>query len=303
VNLFLFFVVVLFWGFSFIAIRLSIETFPPMMAAGLRIFLGMVFLWIYAKVRKRPNPIHGKSILYMIGLGTLLFTIPWACLFWGEQYVHPSIASIINSTVPIFVLILSWMLLPSEQPTLPSTIGVLLGFAGMFFVFAPSIHLRSQGNEMMGMVSVFIMALSYAMGAVMMRKVPKGTDLVWAFIFQAFAASVTLALMSFVLGEKILDTTHFARSSWGLIYLASCSTAIASLIYYHLLAEWGALKAVAVTYLTPFVAIIVDLIVLHVHPKPNEYIGGSMIMIGILLIHWARTKNLHHSVKSLFKKT
>ncbi len=292
-NLLLFFLLVLFWGFSFIAIRLSIQTYPPFMAAGLRIFVGMLLLLIYVAIRKRKNTISGINMWRSFGLGILLFTIPWGCLFWGEQFVHPSIASIINATVPIFVLIFSWLMLPNERPMLPGVIGVMLGFAGMFFVFGPSVQMGSQSNESAGMISVFIMAISYAMGGVLLRKMPKGIDMVWGLIFQAFAGSVTLGILSLMLGEKVQDTSHILQSSLGLFYLASCSTAIASLIYYKILADWGVLKAVTVTYLTPFVAIIVDFFVLNVHPKPNEYIGGALIMIGILLIHWAKTKNFH----------
>lgn len=272
------------------------------MAAGLRIFLGMLILWVYAKIRKRPNRIKGKLVWKMFGLGILVFTIPWGCLFWGEQYIHPSIASIINATVPIFVLLFSWMLLPEEQPTVPSTIGVFLGFAGMFCVFAPSVQVQSSGLEMRGMISVFLMAISYGFGGVMLRKMPKGTDMVWAFIFQALAGTITLLLISLCMGEQIVGVGKLLSSSLGLVYLAVCSTAIASLVYYHLISEWGVLKAAAVTYLTPFVAIVVDLVVLHVHPKRNEYIGGAMIMIGILLIHWAKTKNFHKSIGSAIRR-
>lgn len=298
-NLVLFFMLVLFWGLSFIAIRLSILTYPPIMAAAIRIGLGMILMLAYALIRKKKNPVHGKLVWKMFGLGILLFTIPWGCLFWGEQFVHPSIASIINATVPIFVLLFSWMLLPTEQPVSSSVVGVIIGFVGMFCVFGPSMQVQSAPHETAGMLSVFIMALSYAMGGVLLRKVPKGTDLAWGFIFQALAGTVTLGLISLFMGEKIQDTTNMTKSTVGLIYLAVCSTAIASLIYYYLLNQWGVLKAAAVTYLTPFVAIIVDVFYLKVHPKMNEYIGGALIMFGILLIHWSKTKNFH---KVFFRK-
>ncbi len=295
VNLLLFFTLVLFWGCSFIAIRESLHTFPPFMAAGLRIFLGMILLWIYAKFKKRPNTIRGKMLFRMLFLGILLFFIPWACLFWGEQYVNPSIASIINSTVPIFILILSWAMLPDERPTLPSTIGVALGFLGMFCVFLPGLQFHGDQLQLKrGMLSIFLMSVSYAFGGVLMRRWSKGIDMVWALIFQALSGTICLAILSWATGETIQDTSHVVKSTIGIVYLSLCSTAIASLIYYHLIFQWGTLKAAAVTYLTPFVAIIVDILFLHVLPKRHELFGGLLIMIGILLIHWAKTKNIHN---------
>jgi drug/metabolite transporter (DMT)-like permease len=299
VNLFLFFLLTVFWGFSFIAIRYSLEMFPPFMAACLRIFLSCAILWLYAKYKKRPNLIDKKLTWYSFWLGILLFGIPWAALFWGEQFVSPSIASIINSTVPIFVLILSWAMLPDEQPNLSSTIGVLFGFVGMFYVFSPGAKFEfGNVRELQGLLSIVVMAISYALGAVSMKKLPKDADRMWILILQAFAGSIFLAIASFFKGETIVSTEHAVHATIGLLYLAICSTVIASLVYYHLLTQWGVLKTVTVTYLSPFVAIVADIILLNLHLKKNEMIGGTIILAGLLLIHWSKTKNVH----KLFRK-
>lgn len=236
-------------------------------------------------------------MIKMLALGIVMFGIPWACLFWGEQFVPPGIASIINATVPIFILIMSWAMLPEEQPTVPTSLGALLGFIGMICVFSPTVDLQpGQMQLKMGILSIFVMSISYALGGVLMKKIAKGMDMVWVFIFQALSSSVFLATLSIVKGEKIVDRAFLAESSLGILYLALCSTAIASLLYYHLIFQWGTLKASAVTYLVPFVAVAIDIIALHTFPKSNEILGGSLIMVGILLIHWSKTKNLHRLI-------
>lgn len=273
------------------------------MAACLRITLAMVILWLYQTIRRRPNTIHGKAFWKNIVLGILLFGLPWGCLFWGEQFVHASIASIINSTVPLFILVFSWLMLPEEQPNLPSTSGVLLGFVGMFWVFSPGLHAdQIHSQNMFGMMSVMVMAISYGFGGVMMRRWTKGLDMVWALIIQAMSGAIFLGVASLLRHETIVDTGNALPSTLGLVYLAVCSTVVASLIYYHLIFQWGTLKAAAVTYLSPFVAIFADIIFLNVHPKPNELFGGMLILIGLLLIHWTKTKNVHRAIGSVFRK-
>lgn len=269
------------------------------MAACLRIFLSCAILWLYVKIKKRPNTIDRKLTWYSFWLGILLFGIPWACLFWGEQFVSPSIASIINSTVPIFVLILSWAMLQDEQPNLSSTIGVLFGFVGIFYVFSPGAKFQ-VGNlqELYGLLSIIVMSISYALGGVSMKKIPKNADRVWILILQAFSGSIFLAILSFFKGESIVSTEHPVHGTIGLLYLAICSTVIASLIYYHLISQWGVLKSVTVTYLSPFVAIIADIFLLDIHLKRNEIIGGTIILAGLLLIHWSKTKS---SIGSMFR--
>lgn len=302
-NSLMFFILALFWGCSFIAIRLTLVTFPPFMAAGFRIFAAALIIWGLCLYQKRPNTITHRQSYRVFWLGILNFGIPWATLFWGEQFVHPSIASIINSSVPIFVLIFSWFMLADEQPNLSSTIGVLLGFLGMYMVFSPNVQLQgTHSKEVAGMFSILVMAVSYGLGAVGIKRLPKSTDMRWAFILQGLSASVFLFALSFLQGEKIVDTSKMYQSIGGLAYLAIFSSAIASLMFYHLIGQWGALKATAVTYVAPFVALVADIIFLGVHPKPNELMGGMMIIVGLLLIHWAKTKNVHKTIGSLFRK-
>ena len=277
--------------------------FPPFMAACLRIFISCAILWLYAKIKNRPNLIDRKLTWFSYWLGILLFGIPWAALFWGEQFISPSIASIINSTVPIFVLILYWVMLSDERPNLPSTIGVLFGFVGIFYVFSPGAKFQvGNTQELLGLLSIVVMSLSYALGAVSMKKIPKDADRVWILILQALSGSVFLAILSWAKGESIASTGHASPAISGLLYLAICSTVIASLVYYHLITQWGVLKTVAVTYLTPFVAIVADIFLLDIHLKKNEIIGGTIILTGLLLIHWSKTKNVHKSIGSMFRK-
>jgi len=292
-NAFLYILLTVFWGFSFIAIRYTLEMFPPFMAAALRIFISCVILWLFTKIRKRPNRLDRKTTWYCYWLGILLFGVPWACLFWGEQFVSPSIASIINSTVPIFVLILSWAMLPDEQPNLPSTIGVLCGFVGIFYVFSPGAKFQ-VGNvqELQGLLSVVLMSISYALGAVSMKKLPKDVDRVWVLLLQAVSGSIFLFILCAMRGERIVSTEHAIPAITGLMYLAICSTVIASLVYYFLIEQLGVLKTVTVTYLSPFVAILADIFMLGIHLKSHEMIGGLIILTGLLLIHWSKTKGL-----------
>lgn len=269
----------------------------------MRMIVATLIIWLLCVFKGRKNPIKQRLMLQMFWLGILNFGIPWACLFWGEQFIHPSIAAIINSSVPLFVLIFSWFMLTDDRPTLSGTIGVLLGFLGMFCVFSPNIQdYEGHASELAGMLSILVMSVSYALGAIGIRRLPKGTDMRWAFVFQGVSAFVFLIVASWLKGETLQDTSKLSESIGGVLYLAICSSAIASLIFYHLISEWGALKATAVTYVSPIVAVIADLYLLQVQPKPNQLLGGGLILGGLLLIHWAKTKNFHKSIGSALRR-
>ncbi|HLG18184.1 MAG TPA: DMT family transporter, partial [Bdellovibrionota bacterium] len=289
-----FFALTLFWGCSFIAIRFAVEAIPPFAAAGMRIFIATLIMGLLAVVQRIRGPKSWREVFLLAFLGVLNFGVPWACLFWGEQYVVPALASILNSTVPIFVLLFSWALLPDEQPNVLKVIGVGLGFGGILLVFAPALDLNpADRNNLYGMLSVVTMAVSYAMGGVLIRRHAQHIDIRWSIAVQGACASAMLFLLSFVSesGDWISSATERAQALWGVLYLAIFSTAIAWFLFLSLIREWGPLRAAAVTYTLPFVAIVIDWFYYGKWPSANQLVGAGLIISGVVLIHVARSRD------------
>ncbi|MEZ4704571.1 MAG: DMT family transporter [Bdellovibrionota bacterium] len=297
-NWLLFTLVMLFWSGSFIAIRFSLEGFEPMMAAAMRVFLAAIFLGSYRIFKRVPFPTDRTIILKVAGVGLFSFAIPWALLFWGEQFVSPAVAAILNSSTPIFVLTFSWFFLPQDRPTKVGIFGVFLGFVGILLVFLPEVSMEDivqGGSTFWGMVAVLGMAISYGLGAVGIRKACNGMDLPWVVTIQCISSSIFLVVVGtlggFDMGWGSLG--EVSTKAWvSIVYLAIGSTALANVIYYHLIAQWGALKASAVTYAIPFLAMVIDWIVLSASPSWQQLLGAVFIVSGLGFIHLLRKKPL-----------
>ncbi len=286
-----FLLLTLFWGCSFIAIRFSVEAFPPFAAAGLRILISTLFLSGLMMVRKTPFGPARAVLWRLVGIGVLNFAFPWACLFWGEKTVSPALASILNSTMPIWVLLCAWVLLPDEPPTWLKGTGVLIGFLGIFLVFAPGL---GTGESRSGMWAILLMAISYALGAVFTRRIALAIDIRWSLIIQGTASSLLLFALSAPtegLGW-IRSAGEFPKAIGGILYLGIFSTALAWLMYIRLIRGWGALRASTVTYAMPFVAIAADWIYFHKLPSLVHLAGAASILGGLMLIHWARVREI-----------
>jgi drug/metabolite transporter (DMT)-like permease len=272
-----------------------VDSIPPFGAAFSRVFIGSVLLHLYSVIFKYPYPKSKKLVFKISLIGLFNFGLPWACLFWGEQYVQPALASIINSTVPLFVLTFSWFMLPDEKPTFLKGIGVLLGFLGIVSIFAPSIsfdHLSDR--HLWGMFAVMMMSIFYGLGGILSKKVVRKIEISWNITIQGYMGSLFLLILSLSTEgyhwfPKLLQ---YPKATGGILYLAIFSTAIAWLLFYRLIREWGAVRSSTVTYVAPFVAILVDWLYYKKFPTLPQMLGAALIFSGLYLIHLARVSEL-----------
>ncbi|MFH1263650.1 MAG: DMT family transporter [Pseudomonadota bacterium] len=294
-NWFLFIFASASWGGSFIAIRFMLDGMPPLAAAGSRTLLASGFMALFALVGRKPFPASKKWFPKLSALALVNFFIPWACLFWGEQFVEPAVASILNSTVPLFVFLFSIWLLSDEPPTWVRFSGVALGFLGIMMVFGPGLtHFSSDPRSTYGMVAVTIMSASYAIGAILTKRFGLGFDILWSISIQCFLAATGLLILSVVFEPTTWLQTVWMhpRSLWGMLYLSLVSTAIGWIIYFRLIKVWGALRSSATTYCMPLVAVILDWFFLDRIPSMLQIFGGTLILSSVGLIHLTRFPRL-----------
>ncbi|MCB0272701.1 MAG: DMT family transporter [Bdellovibrionales bacterium] len=292
-NVFLYILLACFWGCSFIAIKYVLEIFPPFFSAFLRTFLTVLFLSIYILYKKIPSPLKEIHIVLKWSfMGVFAFAIPWAALFWGEQFIQPSLAGMINSSVPIFALCISWFVIPQDKVSSVGIFGVMLGFVGIACIFLPTIE-SGQNMSLVGMIAMIIMSISYSINVVWTRKWGRKINLAWAIWIQTLTSSFLLLAVSLATHEtypSLHAIFEYPKSVLGILYLSFCSTTLAMIFFYHLIHQWGAVKASSVNYILPFIAIFVDYLVLDHLPTLYEWVGVVLIIAGLLLLHFYRVK-------------
>jgi drug/metabolite transporter (DMT)-like permease len=285
-----FILIALFWGGSFIAIKEVVTVAPPLMGATMRLAAALIFFFIFFPATGKkffvPRPLLWKVWL----TGLFIQGIPFSLLFWGEQRISPGLAGILNGCTPVFTFILSFLFLRgSETITSTKVIGLLISLVGMCTIFYPKLQMTGSHDELMGTISVFLMAVSYAVGTILARRNFSGKDKIdiYAGIFQQTLASfVYLTILSFLFEDwrhhlpEMFSTTVILGS----LYLGWISTAIAFLLFYYLMEHWGAIRVSSVTYLVPLAALIFDYLFNHQVPTTYEFSGVIIILTGIALI-------------------
>ncbi|MDE2511489.1 MAG: DMT family transporter [Elusimicrobia bacterium] len=289
-DILLFCLLAAFWGGSFVAIKFAVLVFPPAFSAMLRVGLAVAVLGALFRYEKRNLrvPFATRHRMWLAGL--FAQGLPFALLFWGEKKISPGLAGIINGTVPIWAFVLGLLGGSGETFTARKTAGLLLGFGGIAVICSPMLTFAGTRAELAGTAAVFLMAISYGVGTLLTRSLLSGgakADF-RANIFHQHCASLAFLFAVSALAEPwpswgaVLAAPAAAVS---IIYLGVFSTAIAFMIYFHLIREWGAVRASAVTYVAPIVAVFWDYVFFRNVPDRFEIVGVLAVLSGVVLLH------------------
>ena len=273
----------LFWGCSYIAIGFTLRYLPPFFAAFLRSFIAMLLLAIYLLCRDKKITFP-KVWKQSMTSGLFIMGIAWLFLFWGEKFITPAMAAILNSTVPIFTALFIPFMYKQEKLSLTKWAGIFVGFGGVVLIFGPEISLKIS-RQLQGLLSVTMMALCYAIGVLWSKRLTHKVGNAINLFYQCAGSTLFLFLISSIT-ELPHQTLHW---SWpaviAIFYLGSCSTAVTWLLFFRLLKDMGSVRATSVTYLIPIVAIIADHFFWDKGLTWNQLGGAFVILSGVILIH------------------
>ena len=283
-NILYFILLAFFWGSAYIGVKYTLEVVEPFTSAFLRTFIGFVFFAIWYLIARKKVHLPLKLAWRPWLAGTLIMTLPFLFLYWGQRFVSAGMGGIMNGTVPLWVFIIAALTIKGEDKfTWKKSIGVLLGFIGLVLTkgFAPV-----ETSALLGMGSLLLMAICYALGNVFTKYILTNNITMEQNIYHQFMfSSVSLLIVALLSGESLPSSAIFEpKVLVSMLYVGICSSALALLLLFKLLKEWGALKASAATYFVPIVAVALDYILNGVIPTSHTIAGMAIIIASLLLI-------------------
>ncbi len=294
-NFILFMLLACLWSGSFIGIKAVVNVWPPIFGAAIRVGIALLCLMIYIFFTRRNTKVDFSLRWKMWMMGLFSQAIPFLFLFWGERLISPGLAGILNGTVSIWAFIMSLAFCPGlNKFSLNKLAGLLVGIAGVIIIFWPMLMVTRDFSTLVGAGAVLIMAISYAIGSLLNQHFLAGKNRIdfFANIYHQHCASfIFLVLCSFCLEKSPHSTLLMNHIPWlASLYLGIFSTAIAWLIYYHLIREWDAVRASAVMYVVPALTLIWDYLIYANRPHITEIAGVIAILAGVILIQSAKFK-------------
>jgi drug/metabolite transporter (DMT)-like permease len=276
------------WGSSYLFIKLAVDSFGTFTLIALRLLIGAAFLWVVLRASRTPLPRDRRAYMHLLVMSVVNITIPFALITWAEQSVDSALAAILNSTVPLLVIVIAPMFLPDEPIRLNGLLGLAIGFAGVVLIVSPG--LMGASGTVAGQVALLGSSLAYAIGNVYARRNVRGLPPMIPAVFQVTFALVIVAVIA-LLFERPWETSRPDFEAWfSVIWLGILGSGMAYLAYFRLLSRWGATRTSLVAYLLPVVGIVLGFLVRQ-EPIDVTLIGGTALVIaGVALVNgrWGR---------------
>ena len=273
-----FFLVVLgaIWGSSYLFIKIGIRGFEPATMMEIRLAVASAVLVGFLALRGELRGLR-RAPLGAYALGLVNAAIPFTLIAWGERYVDSGTAAVANSSVPIFVVPLAFLFVPSERSTGLRLVGVLLGLVGVAVL--AGVHPQGGWTGAAGIGAIVLASISYA-GANLYagRRMAAGgpvlaaTSMSFAFLLLLPLAAATPP--AHVPGWKPIGSA---------IALGLLGTALAQILSYRMIRLWGSARAVLVAYLLPAFALLYGSLFLHEPLTVEKLVGLVLITGGVAL--------------------
>jgi drug/metabolite transporter (DMT)-like permease len=277
-----FVILTLIWGTTWAAIRIGLQGIPPFTGVAARFGIAAVVLLIAARIRGvRLGALPAERWLW-VSNALLAFCGSYGVVYWCEQWVPSGLASVLFSTFPLLVAVLSHFMLPGERLTPGRTAGVLLGFAGVAVIYSQDLSLLG-GPQVAFASAVFLVSpLVSAIAQVFIKRWGQG---VHPFSLTAVPMAITAVVMGGValLTERRAAITLDAASVGALLYLALAGSAVTFSLLYWLLARLSATRVSLVAYTIPVVAVGVGAAFLGEVITPRMVAGAAMVLAGVFL--------------------
>ena len=123
----------LVWGSTWLAIKIGLDGVPPLLGAGLRFLFASAILYAIVRLTHTRIPRTPDAKRVYAVLAILSYTIPFAFVYWSEQYIPTGLARILFAAFPFWVGIFSHFMLEREPLNRFKVAGIAIGFAGMSF--------------------------------------------------------------------------------------------------------------------------------------------------------------------------
>jgi drug/metabolite transporter (DMT)-like permease len=273
------------WGATFLWLKIALEELGPLTLNAVRLTIASLGLLIFTRISHVPWP--GRKFLpAMAFLGVFNIALPFALITWSELYISSGLASILNSTVPLFTILLAIFFLPDDKFNLLRGAGLLLGFGGVVLLMSNQLG-SGIGELQWGAAVILLASLSYAVAAIYARrKMPDVAPVMIAF-GQSIFANMALWSMALLL-ESPIQLPRLGLTWLSLFWLGTLATGGGTTLYYFLLREVGPTRTTLTTYVFPLVGVLLGWLFLNEQPDWRLVAGGLLVISGVALVN-ART--------------
>ncbi len=307
--IFAYVVVYIVWGSTFFFIEKALHAFSPFVLGSIRFIIAGTLLMAYCKIKGYTLYIK-KAVKDAAMVGFLLLFIDMAAIIWSEQYISSAIVSILSAATAIWFIILDKPKWKENFSSVPTLLGLILGFIGVLMLFAEQIfsaeaQTDQNENKLTAMIVLTLGTIGWTVGSLLskyskenIKKKNQAKDqhksqeedlhVMVKTAWQMVVAGIAFTTVALLNGEySRFEPQSVEPEYWAaMIYLALMGSILAFSCYIYLLQVRPATEVSTYAYVNPIVALIlVHFFSDHIVSR-MQIIGLAVVLFSVLLMNW-----------------
>ncbi len=273
-------IVYIVWGSTYLAIRVMVETVPPLLGAGVRFLVAGAVMLAVLSLHRSVRPTRAQLLSALL-VGMLLPGAN-AVVTVAEQEVPSNVAALLIGSIPLWVILMRRA--AGERVSRASIGAVLVGFAGVAVLVRPGE--QSEGASLLALAACVIAAVMWASGSFASPRLKLPRDPLVASGWQMLLGGLVIVVCGLVAGElPEVDPEAFSlRSVMALLYLVVFGSWLAFTAYAWLLQNAPISRVATYAYVNPVVAIVLGWVILDELITPVTLVGAAIIVASVALV-------------------
>jgi drug/metabolite transporter (DMT)-like permease len=279
-----FLAVYVIWGSTFFAIRIGLESFPPLLLAGTRhIGAGIVLYLLFRKSGTQPTRQHWLTAAIT---GVLLLFAGNGGVCWAEQTVPSGITALLVATVTLWMVLVDWLRPDGHKPSARVLAGIVIGFAGLLILVGPA-HLGSSNRvNPVGAAVLVLASLAWACGSLYAKHGSLPSSPLLGAGMQGLCGGAVLWIVGLLAGEGAqLHVALITPRAWlAALYLAVFGSCIGFSAYLYILKKSTAARVATYAFVNPIVALLIGWVLGGEGLSGRTLLAGAVILTAVILV-------------------
>jgi len=277
--------VYLLWGGTFFAMKLGVESFPPLILAGMRHFTVGLTLYPILRWRSGVRPTMAQWRTAAIS-GVLLLCVGNGGVCWAEQTVPSGVAALLVATVTLWMVIVDWLRPGGHKPSGRILFGIVLGFAGMVVLVGPARLGLSGRVDPVGAAVLIVASLAWACGSLYSKHGELPSSPLLGVAMQGLCGGGALWIVALLNGElaKFHPMAAPARAWLAVGYLFVFGSCIGFSAYLYILKKSTAARVGTYAFVNPMVALAIGWLLGGEALSQRTLVAAAVILTAVVLV-------------------
>jgi drug/metabolite transporter (DMT)-like permease len=273
------------WGSTYLAIRVAVETLPPFLMAACRFLVAGSLLMVWLRIAGAPWP-AAQTWRNAAIVGTLLLVGGNGLVVWAEQSVTSSLTALLIALAPVWFALLEWVRPGGSAPGLKTSVGILVGFAGVMLLLSGENVNGTATVPPLGIAAILVAGMCWAAGSLVSKHCSRVESPWMNAAAQMVCGGAGLLLIGSILGEwpEVQFGRFSSNSLWALAYLIVVGSWIGFSAYVWLLKVSTPARVSTYAYVNPVIAVFLGWVWLDEPVGARVFWAALVIVLGVAII-------------------